>query len=163
MNLPTTATITAIYNWYESHQDPNRAHLGASLIGHECARALWYVFRWASATRHNGRILRLFQRGHREEIEFNKELRAVGVEVYETDPNTGKQWNYKSVGGHFGLSLDGLCKGFLEDPDQPHTLEFNTSSGKLFAKLCNDGVERAKPEHYAQMQIGMHYWFLKFL
>lgn len=153
---PTKPTIDAIYRAYEAAREPERPHLGASVIGKECERALWYSFRWATAVKHSGRVLRLFERGQREEEVFNANLRAVGIEVWETDPHTGRQWNYKAHGGHFGLSLDGIALGILEAPKTRHSLEYKTSSNKLFEKLKKEGVQQAKPEHYAQMQIGMH-------
>ena len=39
-----TPTLTAIYADYEARQgDGFRDHLGASIIGKSCARALWYA------------------------------------------------------------------------------------------------------------------------
>ena len=44
-----TPTLTAIYADYEARQgDGFRDHLGASIIGKSCARALWYDFRWVT-------------------------------------------------------------------------------------------------------------------
>lgn len=150
-------TVSAIYAAYERNADTqNRPHLGASLIGRECSRALWYTFRWSGTQKHPGRLLRLFERGQREEDVFNANLRAAGVTVLEVDPQTGQQWNFKAIGGHFGLSLDGVALGILEAPKTWHSLEYKTSSNKLFQKLAKEGVEKAKPEHFAQMQIGMH-------
>ena len=48
----------------------HRWHLGASLIGRECKRYLWYVFRWCLHEKTTGRQQRLFNRGHREEERF---------------------------------------------------------------------------------------------
>lgn len=150
-------TVDAIYRAYERDADTqNRPHLGASLIGRECARELWYTFRWAGIKRHAGRLLRLFQRGQLEEAVFVAELRAAGVEVWEVDPETGKQFRYSDVGGHFGLSLDGIVRGIIEAPVTPHSIEMKTHNAKSFAKLVKEGVEQAKPEHAAQMQVGMH-------
>ena len=54
-----TPTLTAIYADYEARQgDGFRDHLGASIIGKSCARALWYDFRWITPARHSGRLLR---------------------------------------------------------------------------------------------------------
>ena len=36
------------------------AHLGASIIGKDCERALWYDFRWVTRWAFTGRMLRLF-------------------------------------------------------------------------------------------------------
>ncbi len=65
----------------EAYDDGHRTHLGASLIGHECSRHLWYVFRWVRHERFPPRMLRLFNRGHREEARFIEWLRGIGWEV----------------------------------------------------------------------------------
>lgn len=70
-------------HWEDNQEDGRRGHLGGSLIGRECMRELWYSFRWASANRFKGRILRLFDRGHKEEFRFVDYLAQIGVEVRE--------------------------------------------------------------------------------
>jgi len=133
--------------------DGLRPHLGASLIGRPCARALWYSFRWATASRHEPRLLRMFARGQREEEYLAALLRSAGVTVVTVDPSTGQQWHFGS--GHFGGSMDGACVGLPEAPKTWHVLEFKTHSAKSFNELAAKGVQAAKPEHYAQMQCYM--------
>ena len=60
------------------------------------------------------------------------------------------------MGGHFGGSLDAVAIGLLEAPKTWHVVEFKTHSAKSFATLKKDGVERAQPRHWAQMQVYMH-------
>lgn len=65
----------------------HRNHLGASLIGHDCKRYLWYIFRWAFRETYkdeasHARMQRLFNRGHREEARFIEWLEGIGAEVY---------------------------------------------------------------------------------
>lgn len=61
-----------------------RTHLGASVLGRECVREIWYGWRWARPEeRHGGRMLRLFHRGQREEAQFVHLLRNLGLEVRE--------------------------------------------------------------------------------
>ena len=71
MNLEqyaTPATIEAIYKYYkDKRKNDHRPHLGGSQIGNECSRALWYQFRHAWSPRFDGRMLRLFETGDREE------------------------------------------------------------------------------------------------
>ena len=133
--------------------DGLRPHLGASLIGKPCARALWYSFRWSTAPKHEPRILRLFLRGHREEDHLADLLRAAGVQVMQVDPATGRQFQFGS--GHFGGSMDGACVGLPEAPKTWHALEFKTHSAKSFKELTAKGVKEAKPEHWSQMQCYM--------
>jgi len=64
------------------YDDGPRRHLGASLIGHECNRYLWYVFRWCLHEKHDGRQQRLFNRGHREEARFIEWLEGIGFKIW---------------------------------------------------------------------------------
>ena len=61
--------------------DKVRGHLGASQIGHRCARQAWYGFHWAYRGQHLGRMMRLFDRGREEEVRVIRWLRAAGYEV----------------------------------------------------------------------------------
>lgn len=89
---PACPTVTAIYASYEAAADSGyRAHLGASLIGTECERAIWYSFRWATRARHTGRLLRLFDSGNLAEGRFVADLRRIGVTVLDADPASGRQ------------------------------------------------------------------------
>jgi hypothetical protein len=155
-SLEPSLTVQAIYRVYEerARQSRRRGHLGGSAVGRECAREQWYAFRWAARPAHDGRLLRLFDTGHREEDRLLHELRRVGLEVHDRDPQ-GKQWRFTAHGGHFSGSLDAVVRGVLEAPRTWHLAEFKTSNAKAFRKLKKDGVEKAKPEHYAQMQVYM--------
>jgi hypothetical protein len=136
---------------------PFRNHLGGSIIGRKCDREIWYTFRWAKRPSFNGRMLRLFARGHREEFLFISYLTRVGIAVEDRDPSTGKQWRIVDVDGHFGGSLDGIATQVPDLPaDEPVLLEFKTHNTKSFVNLVAEGVEKAKPEHHKQMQIYMH-------
>lgn len=159
MNIPQdqNTTINAIVRHYEDHQEDGfRAHLGGSIIGRPCDRALWYTFRWATAVRHRGQLLRLFQTGHLAEKRFVDDLRAVGIKVYEVDPATGEQFRVQDCQGHFGGSFDGVGKGFIEAPETWHLIEMKTHNEKSFNQLVKKGVQEAKPEHYIQMQTYMY-------
>lgn len=60
-----------------------RTHFGASGAGNKCPREAWYKFRWADFEEFDGRMLRLFNRGHTEEDRFNRFLRALGITVWD--------------------------------------------------------------------------------
>jgi hypothetical protein len=148
---PTHTTVAKIYESYErSQEDGRRPHLGASLIGRPCERQLWYTFHWATAKKFDGRMLRLFKYGQDFEPRIVAELKAIGVDVHEVSPD-GKQWRVSDLGGHFAGSLDGAAIGFPEAPKAWHVLEFKTTNAKGYADLVKNGVQKAKPEHYAQM------------
>lgn len=148
------ALVTAIYEKYEKTHgaEQARTYLGASIIGKECARALWYDFRFASKEKFGGRMYRLFQTGHLAEPRFVADLRAVDVEVHDVDPATGKQFGFSDHGGHMRGHMDG-CARFIPGGGRAwHCCEFKTHSDKSFKELRNKGLATAKPQHHAQMQ-----------
>lgn len=166
--------ISHIGDAYRTDEDGHRTHMGASLLGGECPRAIWYNFRWATKSNFEGRLLRLFNRGHIEEARFIAMLLMIGAEVYQQDAN-GKQYRISFAEGHAGGSGDGVA---LHIPDIPQgtaaLCEFKTHGEKSFIELagkldewrayledpmrnpfCGKGVREAKFEHYVQMQLYM--------
>ena len=159
MKIPESnrTTIKAVVQHYEDSQgDAFRAHLGGSIIGRPCDRALWYTFHWCTEVKHSGQLLRLFQTGHLAEERFVSDLRSIGITVFETDPATGKQFRVSACNGHFGGSFDGVGQGFIEAPKTWHLIEMKTHNEKSFTNLVKKGVQEAKPEHYIQMQVYMY-------
>jgi len=132
------------YCVYHFKEEP-RWHLGASEIGKECSRELWYSFRWVQDVEHNGRQYRIFERGHLEEQRFCNFLYGIGIKVNRN--NERKQ----ECEGHFGMEVDGTS--FIEyDLNEEVLIEFKTNStGAGFSKLYTDGMKRVKPIHYAQI------------
>lgn len=141
---------------YRTENEPFRSHLGASLLGRECAREIWYNFRWAYRSNFDGRMVRLFNRGHLEEGRFIAMLLTIGCEVYQQDEN-GKQFRISFAEGHAGGSGDGIVVGLPDLPaGQAALCEFKTHNDKSFKELETKGVQEAKPEHYVQMNIYMY-------
>lgn len=140
---------------YRTGTDGHRSHLGASGLGQECARAIWYNFRWATKSNFSGRLMRLFNRGHLEEARFIAMLLAIGCQVYQQDAN-GEQFRISFAEGHAGGSGDGVVIGLPDLPDgTPALAEFKTHSEKSFKELEAKGMRTAKFQHYVQMQLYM--------
>lgn len=150
-------TVTRIYANYEKRQAESkpRPHLGASLIGKSCSRAMWYDFRWATKAMFDGRMLRLFDTGNKEEFRLTVDLRNAGVTVLDKEPGTNKQYQFKDLGGHFSGSMDAAMQGLAEAPATWHVGEFKTHNLKSFVALKKEGVKLAKPEHWHQMNMYM--------
>jgi len=55
-------------------------------------------------------------------------------------------------GGHVSGGADGVILSGLAESTKPHLLEVKTSNVEQFEKLVAQGVQKAKPRHYAQMQ-----------
>lgn len=151
-----TKTINNIYQHYKNKSDNGfRGHLGASIIGKSCERAIWYDFRWCTPSDHEGRLLRLFDTGHMAEDRFAADLLAIGVRLATVNPNTGKQYQIQGCEGYFGGSLDGIGLGFPENPTEKHVVEMKTHGDKSFKELKKKGVKKAKSQHFTQMQMYM--------
>lgn len=149
-------TKQAIFAWWEKKPQRLSRRLGASILGQECERRLWYAFRWCAVEKFDGRMLRLFNRGHREEQLFVEELRGIGCKVQDVDPSTSEQFEFTGCGGHLVAKIDGVALGVPEAPKTWHNLSFKTINAKGFASMEKNGVAKEKPEHVAQNQIEMH-------
>ena len=149
----------AIFAHYKAKYgaESQRPYLGASAIGKPCLRQHWYSFRWSKPAEFSGRLYRVFQSGHLQEPRVYNDLRAIGCTVYDMDPATGKQWTFVEPfgGGHFQGNADGIVTGLPQAPKSPHILEIKTASDKMYKEMQKFGVKKAKPEHYAQMQMYM--------
>lgn len=140
---------------YRTDEAPFRSHMGASGIGEECPRSIWYGFRWVRKPQFEGRILRLFNRGHIEEARFIALLLAINCKVYQQTED-GKQFRISHAGGHFGGSGDGIIVGLPDlEPNTPALGEFKTHGDKSFMELKKKGLRDAKFQHYVQMQVYM--------
>lgn len=146
---------TAINEWcLQAYDDGHRSHLGASMIGRKCDREIWYGWRWVKSKLFDGRMQRLFNRGHREEERFIEWLRGIGFQIWDITED-GKQHRISGVEKHFGGSLDSIGRApewlNLLTAIGPFLVEYKTHNDKSFKKLVADGVRNHKPEHYTQM------------
>jgi hypothetical protein len=135
----------------KAYDDGPRSHLGASIIGHDCDFYLWAEFRWMKREVFNGRMLRLFNRGHWEESHFIEWLTGIGFEVKQVESD-GKQIRFAACERHFGGSCDGntaLPTRYGNFPDKI-LLEFKTANDRLFGKVKNSGVVKEKTQHWGQ-------------
>lgn len=150
--------------------DDFRGHLGASTIGRECAREIWYSWRWFSFETYDARMRRLFQRGHREEPIVVDALREASITVATHDDN-GKQFRFIGYKGHEGGSTDGFVYNVPDtSPGTWGILECKTHNEKSFKATfemdgktgANIGLQKYKPEHYGQCQRYAKAWNLPF-
>jgi hypothetical protein len=163
----TDPTLLAMNDLFEIAQDSRpRSHLGASMIGDNCHRKLWYSFRWTANPVFYASTLYRFEDGHRSEDIVAERLRLVPELELHTHTPEGGQFNFKDHGGHFAGSADGFVKGLLQAPKTPHVWEHkccNETKFKKLDKLKKDiGEKNALLEwdgiYYAQGQVYMHYF-----
>ncbi len=135
-------------------EDWRRAHLGASIIGHECPRYVWMSYRWAAEESRDERMLRLLERGDRVEERIVADLIEAGLRV------TGQQT--RVVWGQFSGSIDGIVHGLPDLPSgEAAVLECKSSNRKGFDRLIASHCYTEKRQHWCQMQVYMHGMGLK--
>ncbi|MCP3980764.1 MAG: hypothetical protein GY716_15790 [bacterium] len=151
----------ALKEWRQSNR------LGASILGKDCVRELWYSHHWVTKWVPGGQLKRLFDTGHIEEDRVIADLRAAGYTVWETDPDSGflneetgeieyAQWMSEFCGKHAVSYADGKVKGHPHCPDKIMALEIKSANKKQFDKYEKDGLRKWKPTYYSQCQLAMH-------
>jgi hypothetical protein len=163
--IPKTPEQQIIERIYRSYEDAEAAadaarggiylgRLGASTIGNECLRALWFDWRAYARKSFGGRMLRLFKTGHLQEDRIVADLKAAGLQVFEKD-SAGRQFEFTDPTGHLVCKVDGVVKGVPESAEKAHVLEIKTHNQTSFNSVVKHGVQKSKEAHYVQMQVGM--------
>lgn len=145
--------LPLIQDAYRQGESTFRSHFGMSSIGRPCARELWLKWRWFGTKKIPARLVRLFNRGHREEACFLALLEMIGVHIHGSVE--GEQDRVSCFGGHGGSALDGTLYGVPDAPTEWVLGEFKTHNTKSFCKLVAEGIRTSKPDHYAQIQACM--------
>lgn len=153
LKSPIHQTAAAIYGLHAARRasEQERPYLGWSELGSPCERYLWLRLRWAGRENFDGRMLRLFDTGHREEARVIEELKALGYTVWDRDEN-GHQFACESVDGHLRGHCDIVVQGLPEAPKTPHLVDVKTIKAKKFDELLKKGIRELFPQYYAQGQ-----------
>jgi hypothetical protein len=166
---PPDPTLEAVDRAIEASENgqPFRPYLGVSEIGRECARALWYGFRWSSRKAFDAATIRRFQDGHRAEAIMIERLRSVpGITLWTEDPSgNGRQIGCVDLGGHLRGHLDGVILGLLQAPKTPHVWEHKATNEKKQAELAKLKAEKGEKQalqawdatYYAQAMLYCQY------
>jgi hypothetical protein len=139
---------------------PSRDYLGASRIGEPCARRLCYELMQIpvdDGADFSGRMLRIFETGHRFEEMVIRWLRLAGFDL-RTQKRNGEQFGFSVAGGRFRGHIDGVIIG---GPDvgieYPVLFEHKALRSSSWQDLVKKGVKVSKPIYWAQCQIYMAY------
>ena len=148
---PNHSTVAKIVEWYAAQAATKtpREYLGASSLGHECQRYPALAFRLARTKPKDGRVARLLQTGHREELRLLADLRAIGVKVWDRD-EAGQQWSVSFLGGHGRGHLDAVALGLPEAPKTPHVIDCKTTKAEKFRAVVKHGIRKTFPVYFAQ-------------
>lgn len=139
----------------ERAEKPFHQYIGAAVAGKNCARAIWYSFRWCKPKEtFDARMLRLFNRGHVEELRVIANFRAADLIYYDVKED-GQQYGFAACEGHLKGLLDGVLHEIPDFPNYPVSIEIKTHNDKSFKNVASKKVREAKPEHYVQLQLGI--------
>jgi CRISPR/Cas system-associated exonuclease Cas4 (RecB family) len=158
--IPLRSELQVVNRIYEAiekskaNPDIYLGRIGASFVGEECIRQIWFDWRGFGREKFSGRMLRLFDTGHQQETRIVADLRLAGFSVWDKNEATGNQFEYSHETEHFVTKIDGIIKNVPES-DKAHILEIKTHNKNSFTTLVKKGVQEAKPSHYAQMQVSM--------
>jgi hypothetical protein len=160
---PTLDAVLAIMQAKIDAEEP-RGYLGASSIGAECERQLWYQFNGYPARQRPVRLAMAAEDGHRTEALVIERLRLVpGIQLWTHDETTGEQYGFSKYDDRFKGHYDGVVLGLLQAPKTPHLFEVKTCNEKIFNAFlkskdtCGDkgALEDWNPKYYAQAQVYM--------
>lgn len=142
-----------------------RPYLGMSALGSECARQLWYGFRWTNQNAFDAPTLKRFADGHATEAVAVARLQAVpGLELHDVDDD-GRQFGFEDLGGHLKGHMDGVALGLIQAPTTWHVVEIKATAEKKLAELRKavrdvgekHALKAWNPTYYAQAVLYMHY------
>lgn len=131
-----------------------REYIGASGIGSPCDAALEFSLRGFPDSDLDGKLLRIFELGHRVEDLVVEDLKMAGMWVSEKNPDTNYQWSYSDLGGHVKAHVDGLCTLGAEH-DELMILEIKSMNASNWRKFEKHGVRNSHPKYFDQCQMVM--------
>lgn len=158
-NMDEDPTLKAMFEAIEAieAQKPRRGYLGASSIGDDCERKLWYQFNGypREPMKYKGTLAT--EDGHRCEDLMAAALRLVpGIELWTVD-DAGAQFGFEKYEGKYQGHYDGVILGLLQAPKTPHVWEHKACNEKKYDKLkkcIEDYGEKNALEQWDEIYFG---------
>ena len=136
-----------------------RLYLGASRLGVACERQLQFEYAQAPVDYgrdFQGRILRIFERGHLNEESMVTWLRGAGFDL-RTHKANGEQYGFSVAEGRLQGHIDGV---FVDGPDgfaYPALWESKCLGAKSWRDVEKKGLAISKPVYAAQVAVYQAY------
>ncbi len=146
MNDIASRVPTMIHDLYREVRQ-TRDYIGASEVGTECLRAIWYSVREPVPEEIPGRIGRIFERGHREESWVLDDLRQAGFEIERQEFRTR------------GL-LSGTCDGIATIDGKRYVIEVKCLAERSWKEIQKKGLQKGHAKYWAQCHAYMHIYEL---
>lgn len=144
----------------ENNKQTPREYLGASRIGVECSKALYYEYKnhpKDSDKGFSGKVIRRFRMGHLHEAETAAWLRQAGFQLL-TEKQDGTQFGFSVGRGKIRGHIDGVITSGPELGVPYNVLwEHKIMKNSKFNECQKHGVQKANYTYYAQCQIYMAY------
>lgn len=131
-----------------------RTYLGASILGTECARQLWYT-KFDSKEVEDANVLRKFKVGHFLEPMMVELFEKAGYQLFCTGEN-----QIRFEDGELAGSADGVIKGIDGDEETPYLIEFKTANDFYWKEFKKSGIG-ANEKYKGQVHIYMYKFKLK--
>lgn len=153
----------------QGNKEQRRTYVGASGIGRQCSRAIWYDYNGYPRRDKPAEVFWAIECGHRSEDIMAEWLRSVpGIQLQTEKPN-GEQFGFEALGGKFRGHVDGIITGLHHAPKTVAVWEHKSKNQKGFNAFQTAkekfGTKRALKEwdevYFIQAQIYMHYMNLK--
>jgi len=130
--------------------DAPRNYIGASGIGGDCLRKIWYSFKGENGESLSPRVKRILDVGKNLEEAVDNWLRDAGVIICRLNPElVDDEMSY------FKGNVDGIWVKGLRDSSPIAIIEIKTANDSRFKLLVKDGVKKWSKEYYAQIQAYM--------
>ncbi len=139
--------------------EPKRTYLGASRLGVACSRALQYEYADAPVDPGrdtDGRMLRIFERGHVLEESMVAWLRGAGFDL-RTRQDDSTQFGFSALDGRLRGHVDGVFVAGPEGYDYPALWECKFLGSKAWRELEKNRLAVAKPVYAAQVAMYQAY------
>jgi len=140
-----------------THEEKLREYLGASAIGHGCARHVQYY--WLQLLGRipshpiEPRVQRIFNRGNLYEDEMVKWMTSANF-IFEQDE---VKLQFSDMEGKFKGHVDGILLSGPMELQYPVLWECKCVNDKGFERLKQVGVKSQYPKYYTQIQLYMKY------
>ena len=145
----------------ESERDTTAArdYLGASRVGASCERQLQFEYAKAPVDPEkgfSGRLLRIFERGHRTEDMAIRWLRLAGFQL-KTEDAQGHQFGFSVANGRLRGHVDGVLVGGPEGFAYPALWENKCLGAKSWRDVEKRKLAASKPVYAAQIALYQTY------
>lgn len=139
----TTGKLTKLIDNLKYKDDKPRDYIGASSIGSECLRQIWYELNCKESFPIPNRIRRIFDTGKLMEEYILSLLQMCGLSLHRNVELIEHTMDYFE--GHAdAIWIKGLGDRII--------IEIKTAKNSEFQKVINHGLKKWNPKYYAQIQ-----------